>query len=53
VYLAQLIDAGANDTLAGHASVIREYKSTMAQALDGAVTEADPLEQILARRRSA
>lgn len=53
VKLAQILDSGVQDTGSSIAALGRQYLATMEKALDGADAQADPLDQILARRRSA
>lgn len=53
VKLAQILDSGRQDTGSSIAALGRQYLATLAQALDGAEKAADPLDEILNRRRSA
>lgn len=50
MHIARLIDAAPSDTGNGHAALIKEYKATMAQALDGAQRQETPLEKIRRER---
>lgn len=50
MYLAGILDASPGDTGGGHAALIREYKASMAAALDGADAAMTPLERIRRER---
>lgn len=53
VKLAEILDSGVQDTGSSIAALGKQYLATVEKALDGAEEAADPLDQILARRRSA
>ncbi len=48
--LAHRLDHGGRDTGSALASVARELRATLAEALKGAAVEADPVDEIRARR---
>lgn len=52
MFAARLLDSGGQDTMSSMAAMLREYKASMREALEGAAVAADPLDEILARRTS-
>lgn len=48
--LARRVDASQGETGSGVASLVREYRAAMAEALKDAETESDPLDEIRLRR---
>lgn len=48
--LARRIDHGSSETGSGFASLARQHRETLAEAVKGAKTAADPLDELRARR---
>ncbi len=51
LFAAKVLDSGSQDTMSSMAAMIREYKATMKDALEGATAAEDPLAQLLEQRR--
>lgn len=50
LFLARVVDAAGGDTAAGYSALIREYKATMASALEGVDKVEDPVDNLQGRR---
>jgi len=48
MYQARLLDSGVQDTMSSMAAMYKEYKATMAEALEGAQVASNPLTEIRA-----
>jgi hypothetical protein len=51
LFAARILDSGVQDTMSSMATMLREYKASMREALEGVRAVDDPVESILARRQ--
>lgn len=50
MFAARVLDSGVQDTMSSMATMLREYKASMREALEGVKTVDDPVENLLKRR---
>jgi hypothetical protein len=50
MFAARMLDSGVQDTMSSMATMLREYKASMKEALEGANKVDDPVDNLLARQ---
>lgn len=50
MFAARVLDSGVQDTMSSMATMLREYKASMREALDGVKAVDDPVDSLLKRR---